>query len=206
MEIARVLSGRATRLTVVLASVDGGARGDAGTRRFVAGLQDRGLVDAVIVLSNMGAARSRGPLLVDWSNDARRGNLGLRRTAADALRDEIRTDGGPAASAPAQVARLAFPVGLGAQGVLLERGLDAIRLSGSGELRPAAGSRDLADLRVGRFGDLGRAVLRVMSALDGSRVRPAHGPRSYVLAGGGVVPRWAIALLAAALVLQALVA
>jgi hypothetical protein len=57
-----------------------------------------------------------------------------------------------------------------------------------------------------RYGELGRAALRVVSALDGSRSAPEHGPRSYVLAGGGVVPGWALMLLAAALILPALVA
>jgi hypothetical protein len=206
MEVARVLSGRATQKTVVLASVDGGARGEAGVRRFAARLHDASLVDGVLVLSNLGAPRSHGPLLVDWSNDARRGSLGLRRTGTDSLRNELGTDGGPAATPPAQLARLAFPVGLGAQGVLLERGLDALRLSGSGERAPPRGSRDLTHLRAPRYGELGRAALRVVSALDGSRSAPEHGPRSYVLAGGGVVPGWALVLLAGTLILPALVA
>src|SRR5438876_117443 len=84
-------------------AADGGARGDVGARRFAdaetaAGRQ----VDAVIVLSNTGAAHSHGPLVIDWSNDSTRGSLGLRRTASDALRAELGTDGGGAASAPAQ--------------------------------------------------------------------------------------------------------
>jgi hypothetical protein len=206
MEVARVLAGRATQKTVVLGSVDGGTRGDAGARRLVARLHDPSQVDGVLVLSNLGAPRSHGPLLVDWSNDARRGSLGLRRTATDSLRNELGTDGGPSATSPAQLARLAFPVGLGAQGVFLERGFDALRLSGSGERAPARGDRDLADLRPQRYGELGRGVLRVLSALDGTRTPPAHGPRSYVLAGGGVVPGWALVLLAGTLILPALVA
>ncbi|MEA2352016.1 MAG: hypothetical protein QOJ14_430 [Thermoleophilaceae bacterium] len=206
MEVARVLAGRATHKTVVLASVDGGTLGDAGARRFAQHVGDPGLVDGALVLSNLGAPHSHGPLLVDWSNDSRRGSLGLRRTATDSLRNELGTDGGPSATPPAQVARLAFPVGLGAQGVLLERGVDAIRLSGSGERAPPPGSRALDDLRAQRYGELGRSALRVVSALDASAAPPEHGPRSYVLAGGGVVPGWALEILAAALILPALVA
>jgi hypothetical protein len=206
MEVARVLAGRAARKTIVLASVDGGALGDAGARRWVQGLREPNLVDAVLVLSNMGAPRSHGPLIVDWSNDARRGNLGMRRTVTDSLRNELGSDGGPSATPPAQLARLAFPVGLGAQGTLLEHGLQAIRLSGSGERAPPRSQRDLADLRSGRYGDLGRSALRVVSAVDGARTLPEHGPWSYVLAGGGVVPGWALEALAAALILPALVA
>jgi hypothetical protein len=206
MEVARVLAGRAASKTIVLASVDGGTRGDAGARRFADAIRDRGVVDGVLVLSNTGAPRSYGPLLVDWSNDWTRGSLGLRRTASDSLRNELGTDGGPAATTLAQVARLAFPVGLGAQGALLARGLPAIRLSGSGERAPASDRRRLADMRPARFGQLGRSALRVVSALDSSQRAPRHGPRSYVLAGGGVVPGWALMLLAAALILPPLVA
>jgi hypothetical protein len=206
MEVARVLAGRAANKTIVLASVDGGARGDAGARRFADGIGDPSLVDGVLVMSNMGVARPHGPLLVDWSNDWARGSLGLRRTASDSLRNEVGTDGGPGASPPAQLARLAFPVGLGAQGALLEHGLPAIRLSGSGELAPPSAQRRLADVHAVRYGQLGRSALRVVSALDSSLTAPPHGPRSYVLAGGGVVPDWALALLAATLILPPLVA
>jgi hypothetical protein len=206
MEMARVLEGRATRRTVVLASVDGGTLGDGGARRLVRAMRDPGLVDAALVLSNMGAPRSHGPLLVDWSNDEDRGSLGLRATAAESLRNELGSDGGPTATPPAQVGRLAFPVGLGAQGTLLELGLPALRLSGSGERAPPRSQRDLTDLRGDRYGELGRSALRFVSALDGARTPPDRGPRTYLLAGGGVVPGWAVMALAAALILPALVA
>ena len=206
MEVARVLSGRASNRTIVLASVDGATRGDAGARRFADRIGDPRLVDAVLVLSNMGAPRSHGPLLVDWSNDWSRGGLGLRRTATDSLRNELGTDGGPTATPAAQIARLAAPVGLGAQGALLQRGLPALRLSGSGERAAPVGQRRLADINHTRYGALGRSALRVVSALDSTHALPAHGPHSYVLAGGGVVPGWALALLAAALILPPLVA
>ena len=205
MEVARVLSGRATNKTVVLVSVDGATRGHVGARRFAESIDDPGLVNGVLVLSNTGARRSHGPLLVDWSNDDRRGSLGLRRTATDSLRNEVGTDGGPTATPPAQLARMAFPAGEGPQGVLLERGLPALRLSGSGERAPPRGQRTIDDLRPGRYGDLGRSALRVVSALDASRTPPEYGPRSYILAGGGVVPGWALLLLAAGLILPPLV-
>ncbi|MFL5780397.1 MAG: hypothetical protein ACJ760_03710 [Thermoleophilaceae bacterium] len=206
MEVARVLEGRAARRTIVLASVDGGMLGDAGARRFVQSMAHPELVDSALVLSNMGAPHSRGPLLVDWSNNEDRGSLGLRRTATDSLRNELGTDGGPTASPPAQLGRLAFPIGLGPQGALLELGLPALRLSGSGERAPPRAQRDLADLRGERYGALGRSALRLVSSLDAARRPPDHGPRTYLLAGGGVVPAWAVMALAAALILPALVA
>src|SRR5437899_1505638 len=80
------------------------------------------------------------------------------------------------------------------------------RATGSGERAAPEGQRRLADIDHTRYGELGRSALRVVSALDATHALPAHGPHSYVLAGGGVVPGWALALLAAALILPALVA
>src|SRR5215208_2601194 len=111
IEVARVLGGRAPRKTIVLASVDGATRGDAGVRRLIDRLENRELIDAVIVLDQLGARRSRGPLVVTWSNDHKRGNLGLDRTAQASVRAEL-------GSAPAtdgffkQLPRLALQIGV----------------------------------------------------------------------------------------------
>ena len=205
LEFGRVLEGRATRKTIVLVSVGGATRGDAGARRLAERVAGDAPVDGVVVLSNLGAPRSRGPLLVDWSNDSRRGSIGLRRTAANALRNEVGEDGGGPGSPPAQVARLAFPVGVGAQGVLLESGLDAIRVSASGELAPPRTQRDLADLNAERYEEFGRATLRLLFTLDETAGPPEHGPRSYVMLGGRTAPGWTLALLALTLILPVLV-
>jgi hypothetical protein len=186
--------------------VGGGAGGEAGARRLAADLRATGPVDALVVLSNMGAPRSHGPLLIDWSNDATRGSLGLRRTAANALRNEVGEDGGPAGSAPAQLARLAFPVGLGAQGVLTEDGDTAIRISASGELAPSRGERQVADVDPERYEEFGRAALRLLFTLDEQPRPPDHGPRSYVSLAGRVAPGWALSLLAITLIFPVLIA
>jgi hypothetical protein len=200
IELARVLEGRAPRRTIVLASVDGSTLGDAGVRRLVERLDNPGLIDAAVVIDELGVRRSRGPLVVSWSNDHRRGSLGLERTAQTSLRAEL-------GSAPAtdgflaQVPRLALPIGIGAQGVLLDSGIDAVRISGSGELDAAPS----ADFDPERFGQLGRSVLRLFSALDGGP-RPEHGPSSYLTASTKLLPGWAITLLVATLLLPPLVA
>lgn len=201
MEFARVFEGRASRRTLVLASVDGGQLGDAGARRFAEQIGDPGQVVAVIVLSDLGASRSRGPLVVGWSNDVGRGNTGLERTVAASLRDEL-------GSIPhqegafAQFGRLTFPVAPGAQGVLLPAGIDAVRISGSGELRPEGGNR----VNVERYGALGRSALRVVSALDSAPAPPEHGPDPSIMFAGKQLPVWPVRLLALALLLPALVA
>lgn len=200
LELARVLGGRAPRKTVVLASVDGSMRGDAGVRRLVEKLPDANLVDAVVVIDELGARRSRGPLVVSWSNDHERGSLGLERTAQSSLRAEL-------GSAPgsdgffSQVPRLALPIAVGAQGTLIESGLDAVRVSGSGELDAPRGD----PLDPERFGQLGRSVLRLFAALDGGG-RPEHGPASYLTTSTKLMPDWAITLFVAALLLPPLIA
>jgi hypothetical protein len=202
IEFARVFEGRASRRTLVLGSVDGSQLGDAGARRFAETVSKPENIEAVIVLSDLGADRSRGPLVIGWSNDAVRGNAGVERTVAASLREEV-------GSLPhqegafAQFARLTFPVAPGAQGVLLEAGIDAVRVSGSGELRPDGPGRHV---NVERYGQLGRAALRVVSALDTSPEDPEHGPPAYIQFAGKLLPPWPVRLLALALVLPALIA
>jgi hypothetical protein len=205
LELGRVFQGRAATSTLELVSVDGQSMGDAGARYYAETLQNRGDVVAVIVMSDLAAPRSRGPLVIGWSNDARRGSIGLERTATQSLRFEL----GQLPSqplAPAQLLRLAFPIGIGAQGVLLERGIEALRISGSGERDPPAADTSLDDVNVNRYGSLGRGVIRTVAALDASSKRPVHGPRSYITLAGQAMPGWAIALLAITLILPALIA
>ena len=205
IEFGRVLEGRATKKTIVLASVDGAGRGHAGARRLARTIADPGPVDAVIVLSNLGAPRPRGPMLVGSSNDEQRASIGLRRTAANALRNEVGDDGGSFGSPLTQLGRLAFPVGVGAQSVLIEEGFTSIRMSASGELAPPEDQRSLADLDVERYEEFGRAALRLVFTLDEQPRMAERGPRSYVTIAGRVAPLWSISLLALTLILPALV-
>jgi hypothetical protein len=187
----------------VLASVDGSQLGDAGARHFAESVANPRDIEAVIVLSNLGARDASGdPLVLGWSDDAGRGNFGVERTVASSLREELgrvpHQEG-----AFAQFARLTFPVAPGAQGVLLAAGIDAARLSGSGELRPA---RSGEHVDVQRYGALGRAALRVVSSLDASNEEPQHGPPAYIQFAGKLMPTWPVRLLALAFVLPALIA
>lgn len=201
LEFARVFEGRATRRTIVLASVDGSTLGEVGARRLVERLG--GPIDAALVMSNLGASRPRGGVLVPWSNDARRENIGLQRTASESLRLERGEQPGPE-SLPGQLVRLGFPLGIGAQGVLLDGDVEAIRFSGSGELPPPGPGA--GDLDAESFGAFGRSVLRTASALD-MQGAPVHGPERYLtVAGRRLVPGWALSLLSLTLILPALVA
>ena len=203
MQIARVYQGRPSRKTLVLASVDGSNLGEVGARELVGELPRPELVDAILVISELGSRSSRGPLLQAWSNNSDRAGIGLQRTVADSVRQELgRSAGG--SGALGQLARLSFPIGIGSQGVLIEEGYDAVRLSGSGELPPGgAGPPEAID--PDRLGALGRATLRALSAVDQGG-RPARGPDSYVQAVSQVLPRWVLSLLAGSLLLPVLVA
>jgi len=203
MQLARVYQGRPSQRTLVLASVDGSNLGEAGSRELVGELPQPELVDAVLVVSDLGARTSDGPLLQAWSNDSTRAGVGLQRTVADSIRQELGSSAG-GSGALGQLARLSFPIGLGSQGVLLEHGYDAVRISGSGEL-PPEGNGPPEAVDPDRLGSLGRATLRTVTAIDeGSR--PEHGPKSYVLAVSQVLPGWVLSLLAGSLLLPVLVA
>jgi hypothetical protein len=203
IELARALQGRPTRKTLVLVSLDGGTLGEVGARELLTELPDPGLVDGVLAVSDLAAPHRRGPYLQAWSTDERRAGIGLQRTVAESIRRELRSNPG-GARAFGQLARLSFPIGIGAQAVLLDGGYDAVRIAGSGEL-PPGGNGPIGAIDEDRLGALGRATLRTLTALDrGSR--PEHGPRSYLTVASQVVPGWLLSLLAIALLLPALVA
>ncbi len=203
MQIARVYQGRPSEKTLVLASVDGSNLGEVGARQLVEELPTPDFVDAVLVISDLGARRANGPVLQAWSNDSRRAGIGLQRTLAESVRQELGSSAGGSGTL-GQLARLSFPLGIGSQGVLLEEGYDAVRLSGSGELPPAGdGPPDALD--PDRLGALGRAALRPLSAVDEGG-RREHGPVSYLQAVSQVLPGWVLSLLAGSLLLPVLVA
>ncbi|MFL5896812.1 MAG: hypothetical protein ACJ76Z_17060 [Thermoleophilaceae bacterium] len=202
MEVARTLEGRVTSKTLVLASVDGSTLGAAGARRLAGRLAAAGPVEAVVVISQLGVARAKGPLLVPWGDSAARGGLRLQRTLDDSLRLEVERGGaGSGAGTLSQFGRLALPVAVGDQAPFLDAGLDAVRLSGSGELPPRAQPPPSAD----RIGSLGRATLRSVFAYD-SGGRIDEKPRAFLVVAHKLLPSWAVSLLAATLLLPLLAA
>lgn len=200
LELARALEGRASRKSLVLVSTDGSTLGNAGARRFAETAPDRGRIAAVLALSDLGAPGG-APRLVAWSNDDARVGLGLERTATEALRGEIE-DAAGTEGLVSQLAHLALPLGIGAQGVLLESGIDAVRFSGTGELPPSNGGGEVDSERLAA---LGRAMLQTVAAID-SGPPLERGPDTYLIVAGNIVPEWAVSLLTLALILPALIA
>jgi hypothetical protein len=198
LELARLYRGRATRRTLTLVSTSGATGGSAGVRDLVDRLG--GPVDAVVVLGDLAGRTVRRPVVVPWSESAGIAPMRLRRTVEEAVRAETDLDPG-APRALVQLARLAVPLTLTAQGPLGAGGLPAVTLQASGERGPPPG----AEVSRGRLQAFGRATLRSISALDNGPDVPA-GPREYVIAQRQVVPRWTVALLGGALLLPLLVA
>jgi hypothetical protein len=198
IELARVFEGRPSRKSLVLASVDGSTLGEVGTVRLLEELDEPELVDAVLLVSGLGAG-SGAPTIAAWGNTTTRAGISLQRTVAESLRSEFESPaGGPGSLG--QLARLAFPLGVGGQGVLIAKGYDAVRISGDGELADAPADAPVDEPRLGA---LGRATLRAITALDQGRP-PERGERTYLTVAGQVLPGWPLALLAGTLLLPAL--
>ena len=172
-------------------------------RRFAEQMGDPRDIAAVIVVSDLGAHRSRGPLIVEWSNGTTRSGLALQRTITASLREEVDTVPDQEGTL-AQFVRLAFPVSPGGQSIALDHGLDAVRVSGSGEV--GVGGGEPGDVNVERYGALGRGVLRMIGTLDASEEEPERGEKSFVKVGGMILPAIVLKLLAVALILPALIA
>ena len=203
IELARVFEGRPSNRTLVLASVDGSTLGEVGTTRLAKRLGSPGLVDGVIVMSGLGQRTADRPAVVAWSGDTTSGGIGLQRTAAESIRQELGAVA-EGAGAAGQLARLAFPLGIGSQGPLIAEGYDAVRIAGAGELG-GTGETELDDVDEDRLGGLGRSALRTVTALDQGRP-PDRGPETHILIVSQVMPGWAPSLLAIALILPVLVA
>jgi hypothetical protein len=127
----------------------------------------------------------------------------LQRTLFDSLRLELSSGSAGHTPGPAaQWARLSFPVGIGDQAPFVEAGIDAARLSGSGELPP---QHPQPQPDPDRIGAIGRATLRTVFAYDAPGASGER-PSSYIAIAQDVLPRWSIALLVFTLLLPVLAA
>ena len=198
IELARVFRGRTLRKTLVLASTSGGSAGAAGATEVARHLGDT--VDAVLVLGDLAGDRLRRPMVVPWSNGHGLAPLELRRTVEGALRLEGGLRPGQA-GAFAQFARQAFPFTTGEQGEFVARGFPSVLVSASGERGPGA-ERSVTPTRMA---DLGRGVLRTITALD-ARPGATPPPADEVYVASKVLPGWAVRLVTGALIIPVLFA
>jgi hypothetical protein len=203
LEIASGFGGSTHSKTLVFVSSDGTWIGAEGARQFISGYSDIDRVEEVVVLSQPAAITPRQPLLVPWSSGPQSTSIELARTAATAIANE--TNRVPAdESTITELSRLAFPSGLGEQAPLIEEGIDAVRISSSGERPPDPEVDEPDDISATTLGEFGRAALSTMLALDEAEERLEHGPNAYVGLVGNLLPGWALSVVALSLILPLL--
>jgi hypothetical protein len=197
LELARVFAARETQRTIVLVSSSGGSAGGAGAIDFAAHAD--GAFDAAIVLGDVASARQRQPVVVPYSDGLGSAPLQLQRTVAGAIRRETGSE--PAEpSVLGELAHLAFPLAVGEQGPLDQRGVPAVLIQASGERGPSGGQAVSAE----RLQSLGRAALSSIDAID--RTTDISTARNTsVLVQRKTFPGWALRLLVVALLLPALI-
>ena len=198
LELAAELGVAGRERTLIFGSIDGAGGEADGIREMIDALPERTVVDAAVVISQPGAAEPAEPHLVTSSGGQVRPSQSLIRTAEETLVSRAQAGSG-LDGALGQIARLALPAAAGAQAALLAEGVDAVAISGAGEvpLPPeSAGDEQLSPDSVERFG---ATVLALVGALDTAPAPAVDDPESYVRLGDNTIPSWAISLLALAL-------
>ena len=201
VELAETLGAAGHDSTFVLASTTAGV---AGAEAFVQELPSRETIDSLIIISQPGAPDPRPPFALITSTDTRKGSVALRASAEAAVESQA-GESTPGESGFEQLARLAFPSGIGEQAPLVADGVNVVRISGAGEraLDPAEDEAD--DLTPASVDSFGRSVHSLVGSLDlGPELPPS--PDTYIEVSGNLVPGWTLSLLALALLLPALVA
>jgi hypothetical protein len=196
VELAAVVHQQSLKHSVMFVSTSGSLGGGA-IAQLAQQLAGRP-VDAVIVLGDLAARDPSQPVVVPWSGGDTLAPPALRNTIASALGSRALV-GSRNSGIPAQLARLAFPMTISAQGPLVAGGLPAVLVSLSGERGPRPGE---AIGPFARIGGMGQAMLQAIDALDAGQ--PIPPPSSYLMLSSKIVPFWAVRLLVLALLLPIL--
>ena len=196
LQIARQVSTTALDHTLVFASVDGGASGNAGALELAReGTRPDSLFSpsrslAVVNLDSLG---TRGaPRLVFGGNGAAFASPVLVATADARVVDAT----GSRARSPSpftQVVQLAAPVTLTDEAPLVESGVSALTITTADDepISPSLNGLDQVDLD--SLAAAGSAAQQLVSTLDGT-ADVASGTDAYVYLGGRALRGWAIAL------------
>lgn len=180
------------------------AAGASGIEALLDGVSEPDLVDLVIVVEQPGAGDPDAPYAVISSTDTGSGPLQLRSTAERVVEAQAELVS-PGQSAFGQLARLAFPSGLGGQAPLIGEGFDAVAVSAHGERPLPANEDEPDDVSPQTIDSFGRSLYALINAVDVSGPLE-HGPSTYVEAGENVIPGWTLAVLSLTLLLPGLLA
>jgi hypothetical protein len=200
LEIANAFSGSTHSRTLVFVSTDGCSIGALGARRFVRDYTSADLLDGAIVISQPASPEPEPPLVIPWSTGPQSTASQLAETTKRTITEETGTPAGDESPLD-DLFRLALPAAIGEQGPLIEGGLDAVRVSSSGELPPAPAADEPANLSPETLDRFGRASLSLMLTLDAAPGELDHGPAAYIGLAGNLLPGWTLGLLALALLL-----
>jgi hypothetical protein len=200
LEIANAFSGSTHSKTLVFVSTDGCSIGAQGARRFVRDYTSAGLIDAAIVVSQPASPDPKPPLVIPWSIGPQSTASQLAETTKRTVSEETGVPAGDEGPLD-DLFRLAIPAAIGEQGPLIEGGLDAVRVSSSGELPPAAADDDPENLSPDTLDRFGRASLSLLLTLDAAPGGIEQGPSAYIGLAGNLLPGWTLGLLALALLL-----
>lgn len=200
IELAEVLGSSEHNKTLVLVSTDGSSDGSVGAREYLDAYPDRDLIDAVIVIAQPGSSNPVQPHVLRDPVDDRSTSAQLVRTAEQAVSDQADVAPGDRGTF-ADLARLAMPAAAGDQAVAIGDGLDSVAISSAGE-EPLPPAEDApGDLGPNSLTAFGSATLGTILAVDQATTSLEHGPSSYVGFAGNLIPGWAIAVLALALLI-----
>jgi hypothetical protein len=199
IELAEVIGSSEHEKTITLVSTDGSSDGSVGAREFI-DASDRDLIDAVIVIAQPGSASPTQPHVLRDPIENGSTSAQLVRTAEQAVADQADLAAGGRGTF-ADLARLAMPSAVGDQSVVIADGLDSVAISSAGEepLTPAQDDPD--DLDSDSLTAFGSATLGAILAVDETTTSLEHGPSTYVGFAGNLIPGWALAVLALALLI-----
>lgn len=184
IELASAFGSVRHEKTLILASTEAG-EGAVGARELLDSLPAPDRIEAVVTIAGPGEGESAGPEVLSDSAGPESTSAQLVETARAAVRSETGRQVEPSGPLGAFLG-LALPGGDGAQADLIAAGVDAVGIGGGGSVD-----------------ELGRVAFWLVSALDAAPRPPIHGPGAWVELSGNLVPGWALALLALALLLPA---
>ena len=157
LELAESFGGATHSKTLVFVSTAGAGDGAIGAREFAESYPEREQIDSALVIAQPGAARPEPPFVIPWSAGPQSTAAQLTRTAGETTSAELgRPDGRPGTLG--ELLRLALPTGLGEQGPLIERGIDAVAISSAGERPLSPGEDSIVSLSEETLTGVGQAA------------------------------------------------
>jgi hypothetical protein len=205
LSLAQALGGSSHAQTIVLASTSGASDGGKGARELIAALPAPEGISSAVVLEGSGVEELRRPLVFAPRTDPDSPAVQLLATAEEIAsvryeRDAADTNGW------VELARLAFPTGLGEGAVAAAAGVESITISPAGERVPEQPGDTAEAISNETLSRTGAVALTAILTLDEAESEPREGPADYLRVGDSLLPGWALGLLGLTLILPPLLA